>query len=193
MGSTTALTPDRTGEKASVATERTPEVTTWKPPRASRVMMVTAASTRSRSVVRGRRERRGGATSLRTPRRSAGRGGDEDLLQCLELLEALPTADGHAIEWVACHHDGHARLLGQSALEPVQEGTATGQDDALLHDVGGQFRRGPVQRHLDGVDNGRHRLVDGLADLLGRNDDGLRQTGDQVAAANLGVELLFEL
>ena len=42
--STMAFTPERMGEKASEAADRTPEVTTWRPPRASRVMMVTAAS-----------------------------------------------------------------------------------------------------------------------------------------------------
>src|SRR5450631_2097558 len=93
MGSTTALTPDRTGEKASDATERTPDVTTCRPPRASRVMMVTAAKTSSSNVVLGRRERRGIATRVRTSRWSAAGRGDEDLLQGLELLEALPTAD----------------------------------------------------------------------------------------------------
>jgi hypothetical protein len=51
----------------------------------------------------------------------------------------------------------------------------------------------PIEGHLDRVDDGRHRLVDGLADLLGGDDHGLRQPADQVAAADLGMELLFEL
>ncbi len=57
-----ALTPDRKGEKASEATDLTPEVKLWRPPRASRVMIVIEARTRISSVVRGRRDRRGFAT-----------------------------------------------------------------------------------------------------------------------------------
>ena len=75
----------------------------------------------------------------------------------------------------------------------MQERAAAGQHDALLHDVRRQLGRRAVERDLDGVDDGRHRLVDGLADLLGRRHDGLRKAGHEVAAADLGVELLLEL
>ncbi len=54
MGSTTALTPERIGEKASDATDRTPEVTTPRPPLASRVMMEIMAQS-PRRVVRAPR------------------------------------------------------------------------------------------------------------------------------------------
>src|SRR5664279_2945985 len=106
-----SLTPDRTGAKASAATDFTPEVVTWKLPRASRVMMVTATRTSSSRVVRGRRDRRGIATGELPADRSAGRRGDEDLLEGVELLEALPAADGDAVQWIAGHHDRHPGLL----------------------------------------------------------------------------------
>src|ERR1700722_3551675 len=137
-------TPVRTGEKASAAVDFTPEVMRWNPPRASRVMMVTEASSNRSRVVRGRRDRRALATGDVPSGCSAGRGGDEDLLEGLELLEALATADGDAVEEIAGHHDGHARLLGEPAVQAVQKGAATGEDDALLHDVGGQLRGCPV-------------------------------------------------
>src|SRR5664280_1408050 len=185
--------PDRTGAKASEATVLTPEVMRWNPPRASREMMVTAANTRMSSGVRGRRERRGDATSTEPSGRSASRGGDQDLLEGLELLETLPASDGHAVQRITGHHDGHAGLLGEPTVQPVQEGAAPGQHDALLHDVGGQLRRGPVQGHLDRVDDGRYRLVDRLADLLSGDDHRLGQAGHQVATTDLRVQLLFEL
>ena len=77
-------------------------------------------------------------------------------------------------------------------VEAVQQGAAAGEDDALLHDVGGQLRRRLVEGDLHRVDDGRHRLLDGFADLLGGGDDRLGQAGDEVAAADLGVELLLE-
>src|SRR5208283_3524761 len=103
----TSSIPERTGAKASEATDFTPEAMRWNPPRASSVMMVTEASTNKSNVVRGRRDRRGIG-------RSARRRGDEDLLEGLELLEALPTAYGDAVEGIAGHHDGHTGLLGEA-------------------------------------------------------------------------------
>src|ERR1700730_14222203 len=108
-------TPDRTGAKASAATDLTPDVTRWNPPRASRVMMVTEARTSRIKVVGGWRNLRDFATGDGSPCRSASRRGDEDLLEGLELLEALPTAYGDAVEGVAGHHDRHPRLLGEAA------------------------------------------------------------------------------
>src|SRR5580704_16879043 len=186
-------TPDRTGAKASAATDLTPEGMRWNPPRASRVMMVTEASTNSSSVVRGRRERRDFATGDETSGRSASRRGDEYLLEGLELLEALPTAYGHAVQRIAGDDDRHPRLLGEATVEPVQQGAPSGQHDALLHDVRRQLGRRPGEGHLHRVDDGRHRLVDGLADLLGGDDHGLGQPRDEVAAADLRMELLLEL
>src|SRR5208282_3881226 len=94
-----------TGEKASAATERSPDVTQCSPPRASSVMMLTDTSTSTINVVLGRRERRGFATRASAACRSASRRGDQHLLERLELLEALPAADGHAVQRVAGHHD----------------------------------------------------------------------------------------
>ena len=77
-------------------------------------------------------------------------------------------------------------------VEAVEQRAAAGEDDALLHDVGGQLGRRLVERDLDGVDDGRDRLLDGLADLLGGGDDRLGQPGDEVATPDLGVQLLLE-
>ena len=86
---------------------------------------------------------------LRHPRapllRSARGGGDEHPLEGVELLEALAAPDGHAIQRVTGHHDRHAGLVLQPGVEAVEEGAAAGQHDPLLHDVGGQLGRRPVQ------------------------------------------------
>src|SRR5215469_8240972 len=109
-------------------------------------MMVIDRRTSRATVSRGRRVRRGRrllATTVlrgaRDGRPSPGGRGDEDLLQRLELLEALATADGHAVEGVAGNHDGHARFVLEPGVETVQQGAAPGEHDALFHDVGGQL------------------------------------------------------
>src|SRR5579862_1190128 len=62
-------------------------------------------------------------------RLSPRRGRDEDLLERFELLEALATADRHAVEGITGHHDGHPRLLLQPGVETVEQGAATGEHD----------------------------------------------------------------
>ena len=75
----------------------------------------------------------------------------------------------------------------------MQKSAAARQHDALLHDVRGQLGRRAVEGDLDSVDDGRDRLLDRSADLLGCRDDSLRKACDEVAAADLGVQLFLEL
>ena len=74
----------------------------------------------------------------------------------------------------------------------MQEGAASREHDALLHDVRRQFGRRLVECDLDGVDDGRDRFLDGPPDLLGGGHDRLGQAGDQVPPPDLCVQLLFE-
>src|SRR5580698_2641263 len=67
------------------------------------------------------------------------RRGYENLLQCLEFLQALSASDRNTIERVTGHDDRHAGLVLESCIESVQQGAAAGQDDSLLHDVGGEL------------------------------------------------------
>ena len=84
----------------------------------------------------------------------------------------------------------HLALVAQTLLQALQEGTAAGKGDAAIHDVPGQLRRGPVERLLDRGDDVADRLVERLADLLRGQFDGFREAGDEVAAADLGLDLL---
>src|SRR5918994_614240 len=115
---------------------------------------------------------------------------EQDALQRVELLQRLAGADGNSVQGVGRYDDRHAGLVVQAGVEAVEQRTAAGQADALVHDVGGQLGRRLVERDLDGVDDGRDRLLDRLTDLVGRGDDRLRQAGHEVAAADLGVDLL---
>ena len=76
-----------------------------------------------------------------------------------------PTADGHRVQRVGRDHDRHAGLVLEPRRQTVQQRAAAGDDDAALHDVGGEFGRGLVERDLDGVDDGRDRFLDRLANL----------------------------
>src|SRR5262252_4072766 len=168
---------------------------------ASRVIR---ASATARSTPTTRRVRRLSCTesphSGRVPRPSCERRGrrrgsatgfrHEYLAKRVKVLHALAGSQHHRIERVVGQVDGHAGLLAQALVEPAKEGAATSEGDALVHDVTGQLGRALVQGGLDRVDDERQRLLDGTADLLGRDHDGLRQPADQVPAADLGVRLV---
>ena len=108
----------------------------------------------------------------------------------LELLEAAAGADGDAGEGALGEVHGHVGLVAETLVEPLEESAAPCQDDAAIHDVGGELRRCLVQRRLDRVDDLRHRVVERAADLVGGDDHGLREPGQHVAAAHLRLHLL---
>src|SRR5215210_3616890 len=110
----------------------------------------------------------------------------------LELLEAAAGADRHTRERRLGKVRGHLRLVAQAVVEPLEERPAAREHDAAVHDVRCQLRRRAVERFLDGVDDRLERLLERHPDLLAREDDRLRQPGDEVAAADLGLHLLGE-
>src|SRR3712207_9130947 len=67
------------------------------------------------------------------------------------------------------------------------------RSDAAVHDVRGELGRRLVERRLDRVDDLADRLIEGPADLLGGDHDRLWQTGQHVAAADLGPDLVAQL
>ena len=108
----------------------------------------------------------------------------------LELLEAAARADRDARERALGEVHGHLRLVAEPLVEPLQQRAAAGEHDAAIHDVRGELGRRLVERRLDRVDDLRDRLVERAADLLGADDHRLREAGQHVAAADLGLDLL---
>ena len=109
----------------------------------------------------------------------------------LELLEAAARADRDARQRRLGEVRRHVRLVAQALVEPVQQRAAAGEHDAAVHDVGGELGRRLVERRLDRVDDLRHRLLERVPHLLAREDHRLRQAGEHVAAAHLGLHLFL--
>src|SRR6478735_4482100 len=186
-GSKTFTAASRTGESTEPRALRTGS--SGPVPGRSTTSRVTAVSRSRSSVKRERPERRVYTTNAGSGLRVRG---EQDALQRLELLQRLTRADGDAAERVLRGDDRHAGLVAEPGLEAVEQCATAGEDDALLHDVGGQLGRRLVEGHLDRIADRGDRLGDGLADLGGGGDDRLGQPGDEVATADLGVELLLE-
>src|SRR5437868_832974 len=198
-GDRALLTPACNGARTvstSSCTLRSGPLLPW---RKSRVTTVTLAASRAarttRDLVALRYEVLLKATSRTTLGEAAGSvaaRSDEHRLQRLEFLQTFAGTDGHARQRVLGQMHGHPGLMLEALVEPLQEGASAGQHDSLVHDVCSQFRGRPVERRLHGVDDRVHRLLDGSPDLLRRHDDGLRQPGDEVAPADLGIRLVGE-
>ncbi len=56
------------------------------------------------------------------------------------MIEGLAAAEHDGADRIVAHHDGQARLFPQQHVEVAQQGAATGEDDALVDDVGGELR-----------------------------------------------------
>src|SRR4051794_6116095 len=96
------------------------------------------------------------------------------LVDGLELLEAASTPDRDAGEWRFGPVGRHLGLFAKALVEALKEAAAAREHDAAVHDVGGELRRGPVQRLLDRVDDLHERLLERGAHLFGGQHDGLR-------------------
>src|SRR5260221_12883055 len=66
-------------------------------------------------------------------------------------------------------------------VEIAEQRAAAGQDNTLVDDVGGQFRRRVLEGDLDSLDNRADRLGEALRYLPLADDDLLRDTVHQVA------------
>src|ERR1700733_1736930 len=110
-------TPWRNGAYTSLATDFTPDVALWVRPLRSSEMR-DSDRTRRMMTVRVRRDRRDRATQEKPVDRSARGGGDQHPLQRIKLFQALAASDGDAVQRVAGDHNGHARLVLQTCLQP---------------------------------------------------------------------------
>ena len=109
--------------------------------------------------------------------------GDQHAVHVVELLEDDAGAAGDAGQRVVGDVDRHLGRLGDAPVEAGEQRAATGEHDALVHDVGDELRRRLLDRVLDRVDDLVDGRLDRLADLVGADLDAARQPGQQVAAA----------
>src|SRR5690606_23857321 len=82
----------------------------------------------------------------------------QDLVILVHVLENTGRTLAHADEGVVDDVDGQSRLPPQQFVEAAQLGAAAGHHDALVHEIGGQFRRRLLQGAADRFDDGVDRL-----------------------------------
>src|SRR5689334_18415138 len=109
---------------------------------------------------------------------------DEGALHDVKLFECLAGSARDTRKRIVGDVNGHLGGLADPPIETLQQCTATGEHDALVHDVRDELRRSLLDCVLDRIDDLLHRLLDGLADLLGRDRHGTRQASEQITAAH---------
>jgi hypothetical protein len=96
-----------------------------------------------------------------------------------------PGAERDAGQRLVGDGDRQAGGVAQHEVEIAEQRAAAGEHDALVDDVGGQFRRGVLERDLDRLDDGADRLGQALGDLPLADDELLGHAVHQVAALDL--------
>ena len=125
-----------------------------------------------------------------TPGRSAQRG-DQEPVEHVEFLEHRPppmTTDssGFSATTISIPVSAARRASSPWSSAPPPVSTMPWNMMSAANSRGCQIQGG-----CDGVDDGRHLLLYGLADVLAGGDHGLGQAGDQIPAPNLGVGLVL--
>ena len=78
-----------------------------------------------------------------------------------------------------------AGLVLDEGIQPAQQRTTARKHNAAVDDVAGKFRRGALQRILDGVHDAQQAFAHGLTHFLRPDEDVLGQAIHQVAALDL--------
>jgi hypothetical protein len=107
-----------------------------------------------------------------------------------KLLQRVPGADHHAGEGRLGNLDRKSGLLAQPLVQADQERAPAGKDDAHLHDVGGQLRRGALERLLERLDDLTDRFSDRRAHRGPGEEHGPRQAAGYVPPADLGLRIV---
>ena len=128
----------------------------------------------------------------RLVQRAAALHAGQGLLQDVEVFQHHACPTRHATQRLIGHIDLHFGLFGQALGQPFQQGAATGQRDAVLHQIGHQLGRRLIDRLADRLHDDAHRTAERLAQLHAADVDGFRQAGDQVAAADFHGELRLQ-
>jgi len=76
----------------------------------------------------------------------------------LLFLERASSAERDAGEWIVGDGDGQPRLVAKHLVESLKQRTAAGEDDPLVANVGGEFRRRVLERDPDAFDDRSDRL-----------------------------------
>src|SRR5690606_3913048 len=115
---------------------------------------------------------------------------DQGVPQHVDHVQRLAGAERDRVGGVLGDHHRDARRLAQELVVVPQQRAAAGHDDAAVDHVRDELRRRLLEHAPDAVGDLLYGLLEGLDDVRGRHPHALGQAVDQVAAADLDLELV---
>src|SRR6266478_8971021 len=122
-----------------------------------------------------------------TPPSSGWRG---DLLQEVKFIENPPDPQGHAGYRVLGNRHGKLGFRPEQPVQPAEEATTAGDDDARIDDIRGQFWGCLLETRAHRLDNGHHRVLQRLPNFVLSEDNALREAADEIPALHVHGALL---
>src|SRR5580658_10504994 len=117
---------------------------------------------------------------------------DLDFAQQTEVTEHLAGSQHHAGQGIIGDRNRQTGFFADTLVKILDQRTAPGEYDATVTDIGAEFRRGTLQGHADGIENGRNTFRKCFTDLAVINGDGLGHAFDQVASFDLHGQRLVQ-
>src|SRR5436309_7236104 len=117
-------------------------------------------------------------------------GAHGNLLQEFKFVENPPDSQGHAGHRVLGDRHGKLGFRPDQPVQPTEEATTAGDDDARIDDIRSQFRGGLLETGAHGFDNGHHRVAQRLPNVVLSENDGLREAVDEIPALHVYGALL---
>jgi len=85
-----------------------------------------------------------------------------------DFLKCLACSLGHGTEGILCDVNRKSGFLGNQLVKAAQQGTATGKNHPSIDKIRREFGRTAFERDPDSLNNTRNRLIERIADFLGR-------------------------
>src|SRR4029453_15417611 len=105
-------------------------------------------------------------------------------------IENPPDPQGHAGHRVLGDRHGELGFRSEQPVQPAEEATTAGDDDARIDDIRGQFRGCLLETGAHGRDNGHHSVAKRLPNVVLSEDDALREAVDEIPALHVYGALL---
>ena len=94
-----------------------------------------------------------------------------DFLKEIKLVEKLSSPFRNGTQGILGDMNGKARLIGNKLVDAFEKGTSSGEDNAPVDQVGGEFGRATFEGHSDRVDDDPEGIHEGLPDFGGGDLD----------------------
>ena len=108
------------------------------------------------------------------------------------MLETNRRPASHRRQWVVGHPDGNPQLFAEEQIQPAEQGAATRQHQAVIHEIRHQFGMTVLNDALDAVQDRRDRFPQRFANLFTGDQRLPRNPTDRIETPDFAGQLLLQ-